>query len=66
VEQTRPPRAPWSLRLLGVAVIGVLAWVLLGSALTLARALVAIAGYVVVAFLAYTVGKWVGRHSVPR
>ena len=59
------PRAPWSLRLAGVVVIALLAWLLLASAISAARAAVAIAGYIVVAFLAYTVGKWVGRHGPP-
>jgi hypothetical protein len=66
VDQRRRPRAPWSLRLVGVVVVALLAWVLLGSAISAGRAVVAIAGYVVVAVLAYTVGKWVGRHGAPR
>ncbi len=46
--------------------LALLAWLLLGSAISAARAAVAIVGYVVVALVAYTVGKWVGRHSAPR
>ncbi len=46
--------------------LALLAWLLLGSALSVARAAVAIAGYVIVALVAYTVGKWVGRHAAPR
>ena len=60
------PRAPWSLRLVGVGVLALLAWLLFGSALSAARAVVALAGYVVVALLAYVVGKWVGRHQASR
>ena len=54
------------MRLLGILVLALLAWLLLGSAISVVRAVIAIAGYIVVAFVAYTVGKWVGRHSAPR
>jgi len=54
-----------SLRLVGIVVLGLLAWLLFGSALSVLRAVIALAGYVIVAFIAYTVGKWVGRHSTP-
>jgi hypothetical protein len=64
--QAQRPRAPWSLRLVGVGVLAVLAWLLFGSALSVVRAVVALAGYVVVAFLAYLVGKWVGRRDASR
>jgi len=66
VEQASRPRAPWSLKAFGIIVLALLAWLLLGSALSVARAAVAIAGYVIVALVAYTVGKWVGRHAAPR
>ena len=65
VDSRPRPRAPWSLRLVGIVVVALLAWLLLGSAISVGRAVVAIAGYVVVAFLAYTLGKWVGRHRAP-
>lgn len=64
--QARRPRAPWSLRLVGIAVLALLAWLLFGSALSVVRAVVALAGYVVVAFLGYVVGKWVGRRDASR
>jgi hypothetical protein len=64
--QAQRPRAPWSLRLVGFGVLALLAWLLFGSALSVVRAIVALAGYVVVAFLAYLVGKWVGRHEASR
>jgi uncharacterized membrane protein YdjX (TVP38/TMEM64 family) len=54
------------LRLVGFGVLALLAWLLFGSALGVVRAIVALAGYVVVAFLAYLVGKWVGRHEASR
>jgi len=66
VEQASRPRAPWSLRAAGIILLALLAWLLLGSAMSAARTVVAIAGYLLVAFLAYTIGKWVGRHSAPR
>lgn len=59
------PRAPASLRVVGVVVLALLAWLLLGSALGIARAVIALAGYVIVAVVAYLIGKWVGRHSAP-
>jgi len=66
VEQASRPRAPWSLKVFGIIVLALLGWLLLGSALSVARAAIAIAGYVIVAFMAYTVGKWVGRRGAPR
>ncbi|HWW45849.1 MAG TPA: hypothetical protein VN180_12340 [Acidimicrobiia bacterium] len=66
MEQASRPRAPWSLKAFGVVVLALLAWLLLGSAISVGRAVVALAGYVLVAFVAYTVGKWVGRHAAPR
>ncbi|HSO96583.1 MAG TPA: hypothetical protein VLV81_11140 [Acidimicrobiia bacterium] len=59
------PRAPVSLRVVGVIGLALLAWLLLGSALSVAHAVIALAGYVIVAVVAYLVGKWVGRHSAP-
>jgi 4-amino-4-deoxy-L-arabinose transferase-like glycosyltransferase len=64
--QAQRPRAPWSLRLVGIGVLALLAWLLFGSALSVVRAVVALAGYVVVAFLAYVIGKWVGRREASR
>ena len=46
-------------------VLALLAWLLFGSALSVARAVLALAGYVIVAVVAYLIGKWVGRHSAP-
>ena len=64
-RQQQRPRAPWSVRLLGIVALALLAGLLLGSAMSAARTVIAIAGYLVVAFVAYTVGKWVGRHGPP-
>lgn len=66
MEQASRPRAPWSLKAFGIVVLALLAWLLLGSAISAARAAVALVGYVLVALVAYMVGKWVGRHSAPR
>ncbi len=62
-----PPRptAPASLRLVGLVALGLLAWLLFGSALSVIRAVIALAGYILVGVVAYTVGKWGGRHSSP-
>lgn len=59
------PQTPVSVRAIGVIVLALLAWLLFGSALSVVRALIALAGYIIVAFVAYSVGKWVGRRSVP-
>ncbi len=65
-DDVERPRSPLSLRVVGLVALGLLAWLLFGSALSVARAFVALAGYVIVALGAYTVGKWVGRRSQPR
>ena len=66
VKDVERPRSLLSLRLVGLVALGLLAWLLFGSALSVARAGVALAGYVLVALVAYMVGKWVGRHRQPR
>jgi len=58
-------RARWGLRAVGIIVVGVAAWFLLGTALGIVRTLIAVAGYLLVGVLAYWIGKWVGRHSAP-
>lgn len=57
------PRSSWSWRLAGVAAVIVAAWVLLWPVLSVVRSLVAFALYIVVAVVAYHVGKLVGRAS---
>ncbi len=44
-----------------VAAIGV--WLAVGLLLSTLRLALAFAGYVIVSFLAYQIGKWVGRSS---
>jgi len=55
--------APWAFRLVAIAAVVVVAWVLLWPVLSLARSLVAIALYVIVGVIAYQVGKVAGRAS---
>lgn len=57
------PRTPWSVKILGLAVIVIVAWVVLFPILNIAASLLALALYVVIAFVAYQVGKAVGRAS---
>lgn len=64
MEPLEPPARsglPVSLKLLGIAVIALAAWLALGLVFSLARAAVALLGYIVVAFIAYWIGKFVGR-----
>ncbi len=53
----------WGFRLVAIAAVVVVAWVLLWPVLSLARSLVAIALYVIVGVIAYQVGKVAGRAS---
>jgi len=57
------PSTPASLKVIGILVLGLLAWLLFGSALSIVRAGLALFGYVVVGFIAYQVGKSAGRRS---
>ncbi len=56
-------RGSWGVRLVAIAAVVIVAWVLLWPVLSLARSLVAIALYVVVGVIAYQVGKVAGRAS---
>jgi uncharacterized membrane protein HdeD (DUF308 family) len=55
----RSPR--WSVRLVVILALAIAAWFLLWPVLSLIRSLIALALYVVVAFVAYQIGKFVGR-----
>jgi len=57
------PTTPASAKLVGLLVLGLLAWLLFGSALTIVRAAIALVGYIVVGVVAFTIGKSVGRRS---
>jgi hypothetical protein len=64
MDPIEPPArsgVPISLKLLGIGVLAVAAWVALGLVFSLARAAVALLGYLVVAVIAYWIGKFVGR-----
>jgi ABC-type polysaccharide/polyol phosphate export permease len=51
----------------GIVVVGLVVWSLFDSAISTAvRAVIALAGYLVVGFVAYSVGKWVGRRRALR
>jgi hypothetical protein len=58
-----PPGIPlwFKIGLVIVAAIGV--WLAVGILFATLRVALAFAGYVIVAFLAYQFGKWVGRSS---
>lgn len=61
-DDTSPGIPLWfKVGLVVVAAIGV--WLAVGLLVTTLRLALAFAGYVVVAFLAYQFGKWVGRSS---
>jgi uncharacterized protein YacL len=62
-EEVERPRASWSMRLVGLAVVIVVAWVVIFPLLNIAASLLALALYVIIAFVAYQVGKAVGRAS---
>jgi hypothetical protein len=59
------PSLPVGAWLLGIAAILVGGWILLTFVFTAVRAAIALLGYLVVAVVAYYVGKSVGRASGP-
>jgi hypothetical protein len=63
MEDLERPKAPGSLKVAAIVALGLLAWLLFGSALSVVRAVIALAGYVIVAFVAFTAGKFVGRRG---
>jgi hypothetical protein len=65
-EDLERPRAPWSVKLVGLAIVIVVAWVVLFPLLNIAASLLALALYVIIAFVAYQVGKAVGRATSDR
>jgi 4-amino-4-deoxy-L-arabinose transferase-like glycosyltransferase len=62
-EDLERPPTPTSVKVIGIVVLGLLAWLLFGSALSIVRAGLALFGYVVVALIAYQLGKASGRRS---
>jgi hypothetical protein len=63
VAELERPTTPPSVRIAGGVGLVVAAWLLFGSALSVIGAVIALFGYVVVAIVAFTVGRFVGRHS---
>jgi hypothetical protein len=63
VEDVERPSTPAGVKIVGIVVLVVLAWLLFGSALSVVRAALALFGYVVVGFVAYFFGKAAGRRS---
>lgn len=57
------PRTPLAVKIAALAVVVIVAWVVLLPLFNIAASLLALALYVLVAFLAYQVGKAVGRSS---
>ena len=62
-EDLERPRTPLSVKIIGLAVVVIVAWVVLLPLFNIAASLLALALYVIIAFLAYQVGKAVGRSS---
>ena len=59
----RPPGIPLWFKVGLVIVVALGVWLAVGVLFTTLRVAFAFAGYVIVAFLAYQLGKWVGRSS---
>jgi hypothetical protein len=54
---------PWPVKIAFIIVLAIAVWLAVGLIFATLRFAFAIAGYIIVAFLAYQVGKWVGRNS---
>ncbi len=54
---------PWTVKLVGIIVLGIVVWLAVGFIFATLRFALAIAGYIIVGFLGYELGKWVGRGS---
>lgn len=57
------PKTPLAVKIVGLAIVVIVAWVVLLPLFNIAASLLALALYVVIAFIAYQVGKAVGRSS---
>jgi hypothetical protein len=58
-----PPRIPLWFKIGLVIVAAIAVWLAVGLLWSTLRLALAFAGYVIVAFIAYQIGKWVGRNS---
>lgn len=65
MADTQRPSPSLTAKAIVVALIVVAAWIVFRLTFATVRAAFALAGYILVAFLAYQFGKWVGRHSGP-
>jgi CDP-diglyceride synthetase len=63
VEEVERPGTPASVKIVGIVIVVVLAWLLFGSALSVVRTALALLGYVFVGVVAYFFGKSAGRRS---
>ena len=62
-EYDGSPGVPWWFKVGLVIVAAIAVWLAVGLLFATLRLALAFAGYVIVAFLAYQLGKWVGRNS---
>ncbi len=62
-NDSAPPGIPWWFKVGLVIVAAIAVWLAIGLLFATLRLALAFAGYVIVAFLAYQIGKWVGRSS---
>ena len=62
-EYDGAPGVPWWFKVGLVIVAAIAVWLAVGLLFATLRLALAFAGYVIVAFLAYQLGKWVGRNS---
>jgi len=58
-----PPGIPWWFKVGLVIVAAIAVWLAVGLLFATLRLALAFAGYVIVAFLFYQIGKWVGNNS---
>ena len=58
-----PPGIPWWFKVGLVIVAAIAVWLAVGLLFATLRLALAFAGYVIVAFLFYQIGKWVGHNS---
>jgi len=62
-DDTSKPTAPVWAKLLVIGVLAVAAWIALSFVFAIVGRAIALAGYVIVAIVAYFIGKAVGRAS---
>lgn len=65
MAEAERPQTSLTAKVLAAIIIVVVAWIVLRLTFATVRFAFALAGYIIVAFVAYQFGKWVGRHSGP-